>query len=270
MVFYCSVCQEELNRKTVEFPATGHIYGTTITTPTCTTDGYTTHSCSICSDTYYSDTVPATGHKADSIVFKNVVAATCTATGSKDSVVYCTICQSELLRETKEIPAKGHIEVVDAAVAATCIAAGKTEGKHCSVCNAVLVAQEEIPALGHEFKTYTFDNNATTEADGTETATCERGCGATDTRTAAGTKIATTPEKGTAVSDAAATAISIYTQNNVIVVENAQDEISVYDVMGRLVCRDVARNVSTEITVTTPGIYIVKVGVTTKRVMVSD
>ena len=42
-----------------------------------------------------------------------------------------------------------HTEVVDAAVAATCTEKGKTEGKHCSVCNEVLVAQEEVAALGH-------------------------------------------------------------------------------------------------------------------------
>ena len=46
----------------------------------------------------------------------------------------------------------GHTEVVDAAVAATCTSAGKTAGKHCSVCNEVLVAQEEVPALGHKYE----------------------------------------------------------------------------------------------------------------------
>ena len=43
----------------------------------------------------------------------------------------------------------GHKEVIDKAVAATCTASGKTEGKHCSVCNTVLVAQQIVPAKGH-------------------------------------------------------------------------------------------------------------------------
>ena len=43
----------------------------------------------------------------------------------------------------------GHIEVTDAAVSATCTATGLTEGKHCSVCNEVIVAQKVVPALGH-------------------------------------------------------------------------------------------------------------------------
>ncbi len=42
-----------------------------------------------------------------------------------------------------------HTEVIDAAVAATCTEAGLTEGRHCSVCNAVIVAQTTVDALGH-------------------------------------------------------------------------------------------------------------------------
>ena len=42
-----------------------------------------------------------------------------------------------------------HTEVVDKAVEPTCTETGLTEGKHCSVCSAVLVEQEVVKAKGH-------------------------------------------------------------------------------------------------------------------------
>ena len=52
---------------------------------------------------------------------------------------------------------------------------------------------EEISALGHDFAEYVSNNDATYEADGTETAKCTR-CEKTDTRVAEGSKLTYTFE----------------------------------------------------------------------------
>ena len=70
---------------------------------------------------------------------------TCTEDGSKHQV--CSVCNATIKTET--LTKLDHTEVVDAAVAPTCTTDGKTEGKHCSVCNEVLVAQTVVNKLGH-------------------------------------------------------------------------------------------------------------------------
>ena len=73
----------------------------------------------------------------------------------------------------------------------------------------------------------------------------------------------------TAVTETAANAVNIYAYGNTIVVEDATDEISVYDAMGKLVCRDAIHRVRAEINVNGTGVYIVKTGATVKRVVVN-
>ena len=61
-VVYCSVCDAELSRETTTIPAAGHDYESVVTEPTCTEQGYTTYTCSVCGDTYVADYVDALGH----------------------------------------------------------------------------------------------------------------------------------------------------------------------------------------------------------------
>jgi len=75
----------------------------------------------------------------------------------------------------------GHTEIEDPAVNPTCTQTGLTAGSHCSVCNATIVEQETLPALGHKYTEYVSNDDATCLENGTETAKCDR-CSETETR----------------------------------------------------------------------------------------
>ena len=76
-------------------------------------------------------------------------------------------------------------------------------------------------------------------------------------------------DDNSAISDDAANAVNIFAYSNVIVVENADAEISVYNTMGGLVYKEQGNGVSNQITINGAGIYIVKVGNVAKRVVIN-
>ena len=148
---------------------------------TCETTGKTEGShCSVCNTVIKAQTTTAAlGHSWDS--GKVTKAATCTAAGTKTYT--CTRCKKT---RTETIAATGHKAVKDAAVAATCETAGKTEGSHCSVCGIVIKAQTTIAALGHSWDSGKVTKAATCTTAGTKTYTCTR-CKKTRTETIAAT-----------------------------------------------------------------------------------
>ena len=84
-----------------------HKYEFSVTSPTCTEQGYTTYSCE-CGNSYVDDYVDSLGHTPANAVEENYVAPTCTENGSKDIITYCSVCEEEINRETVVIEAKGH------------------------------------------------------------------------------------------------------------------------------------------------------------------
>ena len=78
-----------------------------------------------------------------------ITEATCKENGEAKRI--CSQCSVE---EKKSIDkTNNHTEVIDAATESTCKVNGKTEGKHCSVCELVIIEQTPLPLANH-----TYDN----------------------------------------------------------------------------------------------------------------
>ncbi len=98
--------------------------------------------------------------------------ATCVAAGT--NVYVCSVCGDQMSQPT-EIDPNNHANVVtDPEVPATCTTPGKTEGSHCAACSTVIVAQEDIPELGHDFSVQVGQSDATCVTPGTTTYKCSR------------------------------------------------------------------------------------------------
>ncbi len=163
-------------------PATqahAHSYTATVTKqPTCTAEGVKTFRCS-CGDSY-TEAISAAGHIFGAYVYNND--ATEAADGTETAA--CTICGAKDTR-TAAGTKIAHVHNYTAVItkAATCA----EEGVKTYTCSCGSSYTEAVPVIAHSFGDYIYNDDATTEKDGTKTATCSV-CGATDTVTAEGTK----------------------------------------------------------------------------------
>ncbi|MBE6984604.1 MAG: hypothetical protein E7434_03115, partial [Ruminococcaceae bacterium] len=183
--------------------ATGHSYTTKVTAPTCTAQGYTTHTCSKCNDSYKDTYIDATGHSWNS--GSVTTDPTCTAAGEKTFT--CTVCKAT---KKENVAALGHdltgwtnygnadnhrktckrsgcsysetqAHSWDSGVInpqPTCTATG-TKTYTCSVCNQKKT--ETVGMLSHTYANYKATTNPTTSATGVLTGYCS--CGKTTTVT---------------------------------------------------------------------------------------
>lgn len=94
--------------------------------------------------------------------------ATCKEEGSKYRV--CSTCNLKI--ESNIEKSLNHTEVIDVAVAATCSEFGKTEGKHCSVCDKILVYQKKVAKLDHTDGEWITDAEATCTTNGSKHQVC--------------------------------------------------------------------------------------------------
>ena len=196
----CSVCGEIIVAQE-EIPVADHTEETVAgKEATCTEAGLSDgKKCAVCGTTLAEqEIIPANGHKDEDKNFEcdvcladlctdhvpaqaveeNRIEATCTAKGSYELVVKCAQCGEEISREAKEIDKLAHSEELMAGKGATCTEAGLTDGKKCSVCGEILVAQEEIPMAEHTEETVAGKAATCTEAGLTDGKKCTA-CGET-------------------------------------------------------------------------------------------
>ncbi len=199
---HCSVCNAVIVAQE-ELPAKGHteVIDPAVE-PTCTEPGKTEGKhCSVCNKILVEQTeIPAKGHSWNG--GEITTSPTCENAGVKTYT--CAVCHET---KTETITATGHTEVIDPAVEATCTTPGKTAGKHCSVCNEVLVAQEVIPAKDHSWDEGVITAAPTCNDEGVKTYTCAV-CHETKTETitATGHTSVDVPEKPATCTEAGHTA----------------------------------------------------------------
>lgn len=98
--------------------------------------------------------------------WEQIAPAGCTETGLAERSCSCGE------KEQQAIPATGHTDVTDEAVEATCTGSGLTEGKHCSVCDEILVPQTEVASNGHTEGAWITDSEPTCTAEGSKHRVC--------------------------------------------------------------------------------------------------
>ena len=163
---------EALKNATIHYNSASHehSYTAVVTAPTCTSKGYTTHTCA-CGDSYVDTYVDALGHAWDS--GKVTKEPTATETGIRTYA--CTRCGET---KTETIPKLTHEHSYKAVVTApTCTAKGYTT--HTCACGDSYV-DTYVDALGHSWDSGKVTKQPTATETGVRTYTCTR-CGETKT-----------------------------------------------------------------------------------------
>ena len=182
MVVYCSMCGEEISRVHYVISASGHYLHTfdeNHINPTCTEiGGYDMVTyCAVCgveqSREHYE--LAPLGHQYGE--WYQTQAPTEVAQGEKRRD--CIDCGAF---ETTPIAMLGHDhnnwdKITLEAVAPTCTTFGLTAGVKCSGCGKILIAQEIVPALGHDMGEWYQTVAPACTTEGENRRDCGRGCG---------------------------------------------------------------------------------------------
>lgn len=180
----CKNCHEEIGEK---IPAKGHEEFVVHVAANCSNYGYHYMIClredcpveTVDGEHRLSDVTVEyeAGYDKDNHNFTLTtdIPADCTHDGLKSWC--CSYCN---VQGPQQIIPAGHTVVIDEYVEPTCTSSGKTEGSHCSVCNAVLVEQKPIAPVDHDWDEGKVTLKSSCISMGVKTFTCAD-CGGTKT-----------------------------------------------------------------------------------------
>lgn len=154
LCLFMAACGEESEAP----PQTEHIhdYSEHVTPPTCTQQGFTTHSCS-CGDSYTDSYTKARGHSMDPVAEKK---PTCTQPGW---TAYSMCSRCDFKEGYESLPALGHDMQPVEAREPTCTEVGWEAYRQCSRCR-IIQNYREIPASGHDMRPVEAREPTCTEA----------------------------------------------------------------------------------------------------------
>ena len=148
---HCTRCDATTDSREIE--ATGHTWGewATLTEPTCIDEGLRRHICDVCGEED-TDNIPALGHDFEE-EYTVDVAPDCETKGSESR--HCTRCDATT--DSREIEATGHTWIGwETLLEPTCTVEGMRK-RTCVVCGEE--ESDSIPALGHDFVIWEYDEN---------------------------------------------------------------------------------------------------------------
>ena len=174
-VYYksCTRCGAASDTDTFTYDFPRHQYSAVSTEPTCTEDGFVTHTCSLCGNSFETAGDPALGHDFTAEVVSDEY---CAYFGSciEPSVYYksCTRCGAASDTDTFTYDFARH-QYSPVYTAPTCTEKGYTTST-CALCGSSFITYTEDP-LGHDFSDeFTTDVRPTTESTGLKSKHCSR------------------------------------------------------------------------------------------------
>ena len=139
--------------KTIVISALGHRWNSGVVKKgaLCETEGLMEYTCGRCGRTKGEKIEPIGYHTPGEAVYENEITSTCMEEGSRDKVIYCTVCGAEISRENEVVSKTEHKKRLVGVKKATCVSGGYTGDVVCSMCGEIFETGTATDPVDHSY-----------------------------------------------------------------------------------------------------------------------